>query len=124
MHLLQRAPDPSMKSLLVCMAAHNWELRRWIDFRKCQTATATPAEPGGLSLTLGAAAFSDRHDRQPIDACLHRHARAHDCLHHGRPGKMPATRQSAARKNIAASESRSVSCPLEATEVRGRPRQK
>src|SRR4029450_11481735 len=37
-----------MKFPLVCLAAHNWKLRRWVDFRKCQTSTATPAEPGGL----------------------------------------------------------------------------
>jgi hypothetical protein len=30
-----------------------WKLRRWAHSRKCQTSTATPAEPGGLSLTLG-----------------------------------------------------------------------
>ncbi len=35
---------------------------------------------------------------------------------------MPATRQSAARKNIAASEKRSVSCACSAAGVRGRPR--
>ena len=44
----------SMRSPLVCLAAHNWKLRRWVDFRKCQTATATPAEPGGLPVMLGA----------------------------------------------------------------------
>jgi hypothetical protein len=37
-----------MKFPLVCLAAHDWKLRRWVDFRKCQTSTATPAEPGGL----------------------------------------------------------------------------
>ena len=51
-HLPTMRPDPSMRSPLVCLAAHNWKLRRWVDFRKCQTATATPAEPGGLSVTL------------------------------------------------------------------------
>ena len=35
------------------LAPHNWKLRRWVDFRKCQTATATPAEPGGLPVMLG-----------------------------------------------------------------------
>ena len=52
MHLLTMRSDPSMRSPLVCLAAHNWKLRRWVDFRKCQTATATPAEPGGLPAML------------------------------------------------------------------------
>ena len=52
MHLLTMCSDPSMRSSLVCLAAHNWKLRRWVDFRKCQTATATPAEPGGLPVML------------------------------------------------------------------------
>jgi hypothetical protein len=41
-----------MKFPLVCLAAHDWKLRRWVDFRKCQTSTATPAEPGGLPVML------------------------------------------------------------------------
>src|SRR5262249_39532424 len=44
---LRLSARPSMEFPLVCLAAHNWKLRRWVDFRKCQTATATPAEPGG-----------------------------------------------------------------------------
>ena len=39
-----------------------------------------------------------------------------------RPGRMPATRQSAAKKNIAASENRSVSRARSAAGVRARPR--
>src|SRR5262249_27775057 len=42
-----------MKFPLVCLAAHDWKLRRWVDFRKCQTATATPAKPGVSTLEGG-----------------------------------------------------------------------
>ena len=52
MHRLTMRSDPSMRSPLVCLATYNWKLRRWVDFRKCQTATATPAEPGGLPAML------------------------------------------------------------------------
>ena len=38
------------------------------------------------------------------------------------PGRTPASRQSAANANIAASEARSVSCACSAAGVRGRPR--
>ena len=39
-----------------------------------------------------------------------------------KPGRMPAIRQSAAKKNIAMSDSRSVSCARSAAGVRARPR--
>jgi hypothetical protein len=40
-----------MKFLFVCLAAHDSESSS-MDFLKRQTSTATPAEPGGLPLTL------------------------------------------------------------------------
>ena len=55
---------PSMKPRLVCLAAHDWTRRRWVDFRKRQTATATPAEPGGLPVMLAVAAGLPRPSRQ------------------------------------------------------------
>ena len=65
---------------------------------------------------IGAAALDDRHDREPVDARLYRHARRRRRLcttgasaSMKKPGRIPATRQSAA-KNMAASEKRSVSC--------------
>jgi hypothetical protein len=33
---------------LACVATHDCEVLRADDCRKCQTTTATPAEPGGL----------------------------------------------------------------------------
>ena len=73
---------------------------------------------------IGAAAFRDRHDRKPLHAGLMRHADADQALVTGasasmkKPGTMPATRQSAARKYIAASELLSVSFAFAAAGVR------
>ena len=68
---------------------------------------------------IGAAALGDRHDRQPgharsAPACARRPAR---CVTGASasitsPGSMPASRQSAARTTMAASEKRSVSARL------------
>ncbi len=37
-------------SSIVCVAADN--MNRWNDSRKCQTSTASPAEPGELSIEI------------------------------------------------------------------------
>jgi hypothetical protein len=42
------SPLPIMKFLVVCLVAHASEISSMGDCRKCQTSTATPAEPGEL----------------------------------------------------------------------------
>src|SRR5882757_7251262 len=42
-----------VKLPLVCVVAHESGVSSMDDCRNCQTATATPAEPGGLSWRLG-----------------------------------------------------------------------
>ena len=43
---LPLAVASSIANLLVCLAAHERRVKALDDRRKCQTATATPAEPG------------------------------------------------------------------------------
>jgi hypothetical protein len=65
----------------VCLVAHDSEFRRWpdgVDYRKCQTFAASPAEPGELSLGFRSEQFWAAHRAMHIAAWQIAHKRAKD----------------------------------------------